>query len=59
MKQSNGAACLGIKKFTPSILLLNPEKNILNPNFFERAIKAVQIITALQCGAYSQRDNSI
>jgi len=34
MKQSNGAACLGIKKFTPSILSLNPEKNILNSQIF-------------------------
>ena len=33
MKLANGTTCLGIKKFTPSILLLNPEKNILNSNF--------------------------
>lgn len=30
MKLPNRMACLRIKKFTPSILWLNPEKNILN-----------------------------
>ena len=34
-------ACLFIKKFTPSILLLNPEKNILNPKFLKDIMKPV------------------
>jgi hypothetical protein len=38
MKLANRTARLGIKKFIPSILLLNPEKNILNSNFCKRPL---------------------
>jgi hypothetical protein len=41
MKLVKGTPCLRIKKLTPSILLLNPEKNILNSNFVKDHYKPV------------------